>query len=104
MLGMMATRSLYVRTDFVSCGVRGCVLGTTDLSDQNALLECLRSIREADVAVLDCESLRAEVLTNFERTFVESEKEAAEYLLAGDGLIFLDGEPGCVRIAVRNFA
>lgn len=103
MLGMMATRSLYVRTDFISCGKRGCVLGTTDLSDHDALLECLRSIREADVAVLDCESLCTEVLTNFERTFVESEKEATEYLLAGDGLIFLDGEPGCVRIAVRKY-
>ena len=34
LLEKMATPSLYVRTDFVSCGVRGCVLGTTDLSDQ----------------------------------------------------------------------
>ena len=103
LLEKMATPSLYVRTDFVSCGVRGCVLGTTDLSYQNALLECMRSLREADVTPFDYETLQSRVLTNFERTFVSDEKEALDYLLAGDGLIFLDGQRGCVRLAVRKY-
>ena len=103
MLGKMATRSLYVRTDFVFGGKRGCVLGTTDLTDHNALLECIRSIREAKTERADYDTLRTRVLTNFERTYVESETEAEEYLLAGDGLIFLDGEKGCVRLAVRKY-
>lgn len=99
----MATRSLYVRTDFYSCGKHGCILGTTDLSDHIAITECIKSLREADVPVLDYDSLQTCVLTNFERTFVDDDNEAEQYLLAGDALIYLDGESGCVRIAVRKY-
>ena len=103
LLDKMATRSLYVRTDFILCGRRGCLLGTADLSDHDALLKCMRSIREARVTEVSYKTLKTRVLTNFERTYVESESEAEEYLLAGDGLLFLDGEPGCLRIAVRKY-
>ncbi len=103
LLDKMAARSLYVRTDFEAGGRRGCLLATTDLSDHNALLECLRALREAGKKITGYDVLQTKVLTTFERTFVETEEEALGYLLSGDGLIFLDGEPGCIRLAVRKY-
>lgn len=94
--------SLYVRTDFEAGGRRGCLLATTDLSDHNALLECLRALREAGKKITGYDVLQTKVLTTFERTFVETEEEALGYLLSGDGLIFLDGEPAVSALPCAN--
>lgn len=103
LLDKMSSPSLYSKSDFIVCGKRGCVLANVDLSNSDQLLECIKSIRLAETDRLDYTVLQGKVLTNFERSFVTDGAEAENYLLSGDGLIFLDGEDGCVRVAVRKY-
>ncbi len=99
----MSSPSLYSKSDFEVCGKRGCVLANVDLSNADQLIECIKSIRLAETAKLDYKVLQEKVLANFEHSFVTDGAEAEDLLLSGDGLIFLDGEDGCVRVAVRKY-
>lgn len=99
----MSTKSLYAKSDFFSCGVKGCALASVDLTDAEGLRELLRAIKNAKEETLDYAALENRVLVNFEHKYLTDGEEAQAGLLAGDALVFLDGQDGCVLVNVRKY-
>lgn len=99
----MSTKSLYAKSDFFSCGVKGCALASVDLTDAEGLRELLRAIKNAKEETLDYAALENRVLVNFEHKYLTDGEEAQAGLLAGDALVFLDGQAGCVLVNVRKY-
>ena len=99
----MSTGSLFAKSDFFSCGVKGCVLANIDLTDPEALRELLRAIKRSKYEQLDYANLENKALVNFEHTRMDDGEKAEANLLSGDALVFIDGEPGCVCVNVRKY-
>lgn len=99
----MSTVSLFAKSDFFSCGVKGTVLAAVDLTDPEALRELLRAIKNAGAETLDYAYLENETLVNFEHKRLDDGREAETNLLSGDALVFIDGEDGCICVNVRKY-
>lgn len=102
-LSKMSTASLFAKSDFFSCGVRGTVLANVDLTDGEAVRALLRAIKESNEEKLDYAVLENRTLTNFEHKRLDDDDEAQTGLLAGDALVFIEGEEGCVSVNVRKY-
>ncbi len=99
----MTTQSLFAKSDFICCGVRGEVLASADLTDQEGLRDMLGAIKRAAGEEISYDILINRILVTPDVQIVTEEAEAIKNLLSGDALVFLDGEDGCICVNLRKY-
>ena len=103
LLEKMSSPALFSANEFEIKGVKGALVAAVNLCDSTTVLEILRDIKQFPPKKANYESLKIEVLQNLETTISLTSEEQVNKLLSGDGLLFLNGQDGCLVLSVRKY-
>lgn len=98
-----ATKSNIVLREFFINKKAACILFNPDITDADALRNILFAATEAQGKNINYDSVTKNILYIAELDYEENEENDVNELLSGDCILFLDKEPGHLKINVKKW-